>query len=214
MIVTEYDFPPEIKERVVVVVNSVYKSFHRFIERDELLQEAWMWIIKRRPDIDAALAEEDKDKRKHAESRLWWQLKRVCERYARKEKAIKSGYTVTDEFFFDTSTISQMLPHIITHIIDGVILEQAQQLVDDGMPKRPSAPSEGRNLLTMLIDIKKGYELLEEPDRDLLKSRYYDNLTLVQMAEKFETTKSTVDRWCENALRKLQRIIGGDSPWS
>jgi RNA polymerase sigma factor (sigma-70 family) len=107
-----------------------------------------------------------------------------------------------------------MLPHIMANIFEGALLEQAQQIVDDGLPKRPSAPSEGRNLLTMLVDIKKCYELLDEQERELLKARYHDNLTLIQMAEKFETSKSSVDRWCENALRSLQRLLGGDSPWS
>jgi len=203
-----------VAERVPVIAYSVYRAFRNYVDRDELIQEAWIWCLKRKDDIEKALAEENPDIRKHNESRLWWQLKRACERFARKEKAIKSGYVVGDEYFFEISTISQMLPHIMANIFEGVLLEQAQQMVDDGLPKRPSAPSEGRNLLTMLVDIKKAYELLDEQERELLKARYHENLTLVQMAERFETSKSSVDRWCENALRSLQRLLGGDSPWS
>ncbi len=211
---TRKDLPPEVAERVPVIAYSVYRTYRKYVDRDELIQEAWIWCLKRRDDIEKALAEPNPDIRKHNESRLWWQLKRSCERYARKEKAIKSGYIVGDEYFFEISTISQMLPHIMANIFEGALLEQAQQIVDDGLPKRPSAPSEGRNLLTMLVDIKKCYELLDEQERELLKARYHDNLTLIQMAEKFETSKSSVDRWCENALRSLQRLLGGDSPWS
>jgi DNA-directed RNA polymerase specialized sigma24 family protein len=65
----------------------------------------------------------------------------------------------------------------------------------------------------MLIDIKRGYEMMEEKDKTLLAARYHENLTLEKVAERFECSTSTADRRCESALRSLQRILGGDNPW-
>lgn len=208
------ELPEGVDESVNGVAGAVWRQYRRWVDKEDLVQEGYIWCLGRIPQIEEAMAEPDESIRKHNERRLWWQLKRVCERYARREKAMRSGYVVQDEFFYETSTIAQMLPHILTNIFDGVLLEQAQQLLDDGMPKRSSAPAEGRNLLAMLIDIKKGYEQLEQAQKDLIKARYYDNLTLAQMAQLFECSISTADRRCENAIKALQRIVGGENPWT
>lgn len=211
---TDQEFPEGYGTALSVVVYKVWKRYSKWIDREDMLQEAWVWSLNRKKTIDEAFAEPDEDARRHNEKRIWWQVRRVCERLGRKEKAIKSGYATNDEYYYETTTIAQMLPHILANVFDGVLLEQAQQVIDDGTPKRPSAPSEGRNLLAMLIDIKKGYELLGEDEKQVLTYRYHHNLTLQQMAEVMECSKSTADRRCENALRVLQRLLGGDNPWS
>ena len=137
----------------------------------------------------------------------------MLERYARKEKAAKSGYQVNDETYYDTVTIAQLLPFVIKSFVLDTALEQSQVLVNDGTPKKPSAPAEGGNLLAMLVDIKKGYEKLEKEEQDILRLRYYENHTLQQLAEYLECHFSTADRRCQSALRKLQNEIGGDSPY-
>ena len=210
----EKPFPDGVEDAVKTVALSVWRRYRNYVERDDIVQEAWGWVVYRSSAVHEAYDEPDPDIRRHNERRLWWQLKRMCERYARKEKAVKSGYIAGDEYFYETTTIAQMLPHILENIFDGALLEQAQQLIDDGLPRGVSAPAEGRNLLAMLIDIKKGYELLEEKDRTLLQIRYHENLTLEKIAEQFGCSTSTADRRCESALRSLQRILGGESPWN
>ncbi len=140
-------------------------------------------------------------------------MRRVAERYARKEKARKAGYKTSDEAFYDTTIIAQLIPFVIASIVNGTVLEQAQEMINDGTPRKPSAPAEGGNLLAMLVDIKKAYEKLDKYDQDILRLRYHDNLTLQIMSEYLECAISTVDRRCTQALRKLQNNIGGDSPW-
>lgn len=206
-----------VKERVAVV----YRRYSRWIEREDLVQEGLLWCVARADTIQEAFDEPDVEMRKYKLKRIGWQILRTCERYARREKSVKSGYLVGDEYFYEISTISQMLPHILNNIFDDVLLEQAQQLVDDGMPRRTSAPAEGRNLLAMLIDIKRGYQLLQKYDEEnetehckYITARYYHEYKLQQIANQFGCSVSTADRRCENALKALQRIIGGDNPWS
>jgi len=67
--------------------------------------------------------------------------------------------------------------------------------------------------LAMLVDIKKAYEKLDKPDQEILRLRYHDNLTLQLISEYLECAISTADRKCNQALRKLQENIGGESPW-
>jgi RNA polymerase sigma factor (sigma-70 family) len=160
------------------------------------------------------LNEENSLQRTINEKRISWQMRRHCERYARKEKAKRSGYQVGDESFYDTLVLAQLLPHVISSVIDGTVLEQAQEMINDGQPRKQSAPAEGGNLLAILIDIKKAYLKLDVADKDILIKRYHESLTLQEMSEYLGCAVSTADRRCTNALRKLQNLLGGESPWN
>jgi RNA polymerase sigma factor (sigma-70 family) len=102
---------------------------------------------------------------------------------------------------------------VIASIVDGTVLEQAQDMIRDGQPKGSSSPSEGGTLLAALLDIKKCFVKLEEYDKKILTYRYYDNYTLAQVAQVLECAVSTADRRVNNSMRKLQDLLGGISPW-
>jgi DNA-directed RNA polymerase specialized sigma24 family protein len=178
-----------------------------------VVQECYSWYLTRVTHLDGLLSEENALQRTINEKRIAWQMKRHAERYARKEKAVRSGYKPGDEAFYDTFVIAQLLPHVIASVIDNTVLEQAQNLINDGQPKKQSAPAEGGNLLATLIDIKKAYLKLDVVDKDILIKRYHENNTLQELAVYLECATSTADRRCQNALRKLQNVLGGESPY-
>jgi RNA polymerase sigma factor (sigma-70 family) len=204
---------PILDDLVPSVVTTIHRRFRAYTERGDLLQEAWAFVLTRAENFNELLSDENEVQRKWNEKRVAWQIRRCLERYARKEKASKSGYHLNDEAYYDTVTISQLLPFVIKSVISDTALEQSQILVNDGTPRKPSAPAEGGNLLAMLVDIKKAYEKLEKQDQEILRLRYHDNLTLQLISEYLECAISTADRRCTQALRKLQNNIGGDSPW-
>jgi DNA-directed RNA polymerase specialized sigma24 family protein len=148
------------------------------------------------------------------EKRIAWQMKRHVERYARKEKAVRTGYKPGDEAFYDTVIIAQLLPHVIASIIDNTVLEQAQNLINDGQPKKQSAPAEGGNLLATLIDIKKAYLKLDVADKDILIKRYHESATLEELGVYLGCATSTADRKVQNVMRRLQNLLGGESPYN
>ena len=204
---------PSLDDLVPSVVTTIHRRFRAYTERGDLLQEAWAFVLSRAEHFNEVLSEENEVQRKWNEKKIAWQIRRALERYARKEKASKSGYQLNDEAYYDTVTIAQLLPFVIKSFISETALEQSQILINDGTPRKPSAPAEGGNLLAMLVDIKKAYEKLDKYDQDILRLRYHDNLTLQIMSEYLECAISTVDRRCTQALRKLQNNIGGESPW-
>ena len=204
---------PALDDLVPSVVTTIHRRFRAYTERGDLLQEAWAFVLSRAEHFNEILSDENEVQRKWNEKKVAWQIRRCLERYARKEKATKSGYHLNDEAYYDTVTISQLLPFVIKSFISDTALEQSQILVNDGTPRKPSAPAEGGNLLAMLVDIKKAYEKLEKQDQEILRLRYHDNLTLQLISEYLECAISTADRRCTQALRKLQNNIGGDSPW-
>ena len=204
---------PSIYDIAPSVAAVVHKRYNQWVEREDVLQECYSWAISRTGWIKNELDVEDTKQRIHNEKRVAWQMLRNAERYCRKEKATKSGYNITDEAYYESATLGQLLPFVIASMVDGTVLEQAQEMIRDGQPKGSSSPSEGGNLLAALLDIKKCFIKLEEYDKKLLTYRYYDNYTLAQVAQVLECAVSTADRRVSNSMRKLQDLLGGVSPY-
>ncbi len=204
---------PSAGDIVFSVARTIFSRYRNFVEREDVVQECWSWYYSRAEHFNQLLSEENTVQRVINEKRMAWQMKRHAERYARREKATRSGYKLTDEAFYDTVVIAQLLPHVIASVVDNTVLEQAQNLINDGQPKKQSAPAEGGNLLATLIDIKKAYLKLDVMDKDILIKRYHENLTLQELAAYLECAISTADRRCQSSLRKLQNNLGGDSPY-
>jgi len=204
---------PSIYEIAPSVAYTVAQRYPKFVERDDVKQECLQWALTRANYINEQLSEPDTDKRRHNEQKIAWQMLRVAERYTRKEKASRSGYQTNDEAYYERATLAQLLPFVIASVIDGTVLEQAQEMVKDGQPRGSSSPAEGGNLLAILIDIKKAYVKLEPQYQQLLAWRHHENFTLAQIAGLLECAISTADRRCINALRALQKQLGGENPW-
>ena len=202
-----------IYDIVPSVASAVHKRFEKWTERSDIKQECLLWAMTRAEWINSQLSEENTEQRRHNEQRLAWQMMRVAERYARKEKAVKSGYQLGDEAYYETATLGQLLPLVIASVLDGTVLEQAQEMIRDGQPKGSSSPAEGGNLLAMLLDIKKGFVGLGAEDQRILTLRYHENFTLEQIAGVLECSKSSADRRCNHALRELNNQLGGSSPY-
>ena len=201
-----YDIAPS-------VAYTVYRRYKKFVDKDDIKQECLMWAMTRIKYINEQLGEPDTEKRRHNEQKIAWQMLRVAERYARKEKAARSGYQTGDEAYYERAMLGQLLPFVIASVIDGAVLEQAQEMVKDGQPRGSSSPAEGGNLLAILIDIKKAYIKLEPAFQQILVWRHHENLTLSQIAHLLECHVSTADRKCIGALRELQKELGGENPW-
>ena len=205
---------PTIYEIAPSVAAVILRRFRGWVDKEDLIQECYAWALTRNKQFAEQLDEPDTNKRQHNEKRIAYQMRRVAERYARKEKATKAGYQTGDEAFYDTTTIAQLLPFVIQAVLHGTVLQQAQDMINDGTPKKPSAPAESGNLIAILLDIKRAYEKLDPDDAKILELRYHDAWTLNQVAQYLECATSTADRRSANAMRKLQDLLGGDTPWS
>jgi RNA polymerase sigma factor (sigma-70 family) len=204
---------PQLNDLVPSVVTVVHRRYRKYVDRADLTQEAYAWVMARVTYFNGLLEDENDAVRLINQKRIAFQMRRAIERYARKEKAARSGYQTNDESFYDTVTIARLLPYIIASIVNDTAIEQAQNLINDGTPRKPAAPAEGGNLLATLIDIKKAYESLDEDDKNILRLRYHENYTLQQLSEATECAVSTADRRCTNALRKILNFMGGESPY-
>ena len=205
---------PAFYDIVPSVANVIVRRFRNIVPKEDVIQECWAWAVAKNAAFEDMLNEPDTNKRQQNEKRIAWQMRRAAERFARREKAAATGYQTNDESFYETTTIAQLLPFVIHSVLHGTALQQAQDMVNDGQPKKPSAPAESGNFLAILIDIKKAYLKLDPESQAILHMRYVSEDTLQQIAQYLECAVSTADRRVEVALGKLQEQLGGPTPYN
>ena len=207
------DINPFIIDLVPSVARSIVNRYGKWVDKDDVKQECLLWAMGRTQWVEDQLNEPDTEQRKHNEQKLAWQMMRHAERYARKEKATRSGYQPGDEMFYQSATIAKLLPFVIASIIDETVLEPAQEMILDGQPKGSSSPAEGGALLATLMDIKSKFLKLEAEDSQILTLRYHQQMTLEQIGVTLGYHHSTADRKCDQAMRALIDLLGGRSPY-
>jgi hypothetical protein len=120
---------PTLYELVPSVAYVISRKFKGWVDPQDIKQECFLWAIGRGQQFTDLLNEPEPNKREQNEKRIAYQMQRMAERFARKEKARKAGYRTTDEAFYDTATIAQLIPFVITSIVEGTVLEQAQDIL-------------------------------------------------------------------------------------
>lgn len=205
---------PFIADLVPSIAKSIFNRYGKWVDRDDIKQECLLWAMTRSEWVASQLNDPDPEQRKHNEQKLAWQMMRVAERYARKEKAARSGYQTGDEAFYQSATLGKLLPFVIASILDGTVLEPAQEMILDGQPKGSSSPAEGGALLATLMDIKSKFAELSPEDKQILTLRYHEQMTLAQIGGVLQCHPTTADRRCTHALRALIDLLGGGSPWN
>ena len=204
---------PVIYDLAPSVAKAVHRKYKQWVDKDDIKQECILWAMGRTEWVNQQLNEPDTEQRKHNEQKLAWQMMRHAERIARKEKAVRSGYQPGDEAFYQSATLAKLLPFVIASILDGTVLEPAQEMILDGQPKGSSSPAEGGALLATLMDIKNNFVALDADDRRILILRYHEQMTLAQIGAVLECHATTADRRCDHALRELLDLLGGRSPY-
>jgi len=210
---TVTELHPIVYDLAPSVAYAIHRRYSHWVEKEDITQECIAWAITRNTYIIEQMSVEDAKQLEYNQKRIAYQMKRAAERYVRKEKANKSGYQLSDEAYYETLMLGQLLPFVIASVIDGTVLEQAQEMIRDGQPRGSSSPAEGGNLLASLIDIKKAFLELDQKDQIVLRMRHHDNATLQQIAAFLECAVSTADRRCTNSLRRLQTKLGGETPY-
>lgn len=202
-----------IEDLIKITSAFIYRRFNGYVERNDLEQELRVYIVQRPKLVESldASYEVSKEETKWVARRLMARFRRHIEKYSRKEKASKLGYSTGDEFFYDTITLASLLPVALQFESQGAVLIDR---VDDGSPRKPPVPSEGGNVLGMVIDIRSAFELLDEEQQLILTSRYGASpMILSEIATEMGYSDSTVDRKIQKALRKMIDHLGGPTPW-
>ena len=202
-----------LEDLLHISASHIHRRFAGYVDKEDLIQELRVYVLKR-PHLSKMLDEAyevSKDETKWVARRIMARFRRTVEKYARKEKAAKLGYSTGDEFFYDTLTIAKILPVAFEFDSYGAVMVDK---IDDGTPRKPSVPSEGGNILAVVIDIRSAIDLLEADEQVMLRNRYSTSpMTLSEIAQEMGISDSTVDRKIQGSLRKIIDHLGGPTPW-
>jgi len=190
------------------VVDSVASEYHRKfndIDLEDIRQSLYQWFLEHPNKLDTWEAIGPKD----AKNLIYRSLRNQALDYCQHWKAKSGGYETSDLFFYE----ADMVEALLTPVLRG----EWNQLnkVDLGRPGRPSAPSEGGNMMAMMIEVDFAYWKLAQDDKKLLFLRHAEAMDFPDIAKEMDLGSGDTARMRhKRGIRKLINKIGGFRPYA
>jgi len=190
------------------VVDSVASEYHRRfddIDLEDIRQSLYQWFLEHPNKLDTWEAIGPKD----AKNLIYRSLRNQALDYCQHWKAKSGGYETSDLFFYE----ADMVEALLTPVLRG----EWNQLnkVDLGRPGRPSAPSEGGNMMAMMIEVDFAYWKLAQDDKKLLFLRHAEAMDFPDIAKEMDLGSGDTARMRhKRGIRKLINKIGGFRPYT
>jgi DNA-directed RNA polymerase specialized sigma24 family protein len=200
-----------VKDVVEIAQTSAYvitRNYKGFAEADDVKQELLEWSLKRNDKIQEWLNEDlSKQEYRIGIKRLAKTFNRMADRYCRKEKAKKLGYSIHDEAFYSTGMIEELLPMAFSSNI--ITKDPATEFVSNG----GGDPATAGSFLASMYDIRIALRELTIEIYEMMRMHYEDGLTLEHIGEYFNVDKSTISRKINTGIKQMSKELGGESPW-
>jgi RNA polymerase sigma factor (sigma-70 family) len=189
---------------VVVAVASEYHKKYNMIELEDIKQSLYEWFVSHPKKLSEWVQQGEKD----TKNLLYRSLRNQALDYCQLWRSKSIGYEVSDLFYYDPDVIEALLPAVIRGD-----LNDAPKL-NLGMPGRPPAPSEGGNMMAMMVDIKSAFDSLNAEDKSILYLKYVDSMSYGAIAEELKIPSDDASRMRHNrAIKKLITRLGGYRPF-
>ena len=200
-----------VKDVVEIAQTSAYiitRNYKGFAEADDVKQELLEWSLKRNDKIQEWLSEDlPKQEYRIGIKRLARTFNRMADKYCRKEKAKKLGYSIHDEAFYSTGMIEELLPMAFSSNI--ITKDPATEFVSNG----GGDPATAGSFLASMYDIRIALRNLTIEIYEMMRMHYEDGLTLEHIGEYFNVDKSTISRKINTGIKQMSKELGGESPW-
>jgi DNA-directed RNA polymerase specialized sigma24 family protein len=145
---------------------------------------------------------------KDAKNLIYRSLRNQALDYCQHWKAKSGGYETSDLFFYESDMVEALLPPVLRGEF-GVTHK-----LNLGGPARPSAPSEGGNLMAMMIEIDYAFWKLPKDDRKILFLRHAESLDFAKIGEELDMgSEDAVRMRHKRAIKKLIHKVGGFRPY-
>lgn len=189
------------------IVDSVASEYHsKFkIDTEDIRQILFQWFVEHPNKLDTW----EKIGEKDAKNLIYRSLRNQALDYCQSWKAKTGGYETSDLFFYKSDMIEALLPSVLRGEIN------LAHKLNLGGTARPSAPSEGGNLMAMMIEIDAGFWKLGKDDRKLLFLRYAEHMDFQFIADEMGLPNEDTARMRnKRAIKKLINKIGGFKPFN
>lgn len=189
---------------VIAHVSDEYHKKYDMVEREDIQQSLYEWFLKHPNKLDEWEAIGHKD----AKNLIYRSLRNQALDYCQAWKAKSVGYETSDLFYYEPDMVEALLPAILRD--DFTVMP----ILNLGKTGRPPAPSEGGNMMAMMVEIKAAYVKLNEDDKTVLFYKYAESLDYAAIAKEMEIGSEDAARMRHNrAIKKLINRIGGYKPF-
>lgn len=191
-------------EYIVSHVADEYRHKYQMIERDDIKQSLYEWFVSH----PRKLTEWEKLGHRSAQNLLYRSLRNQALDYCQLWKSKSIGYELSDLYYYEADVIEALLPAILR----GDVTEGPK--LDLGMPGRPSAPSEGGNMMAMMAEIKDAYSKLSTEDKGILYLKHANSLDYGSIANELQLSSDDAARMRhKRAIKKIINRLGGYRPF-
>jgi DNA-directed RNA polymerase specialized sigma24 family protein len=188
------------------IVDAVASEYHLKFKIDikDIRQNLYQWFVEHPNKLNTWEAIGEKD----AKNLIYRSLRNQALDYCQAWKAKTGGYETSDLFFYQADMIEALLPSVLRGEIN------LAHKLNLGGTARPSAPSEGGNMMAMMIEIDAGFWKLGKEDRKLLFLRYSESMDFQAIADEMALpSEDTARMRNKRAIKKLIHKIGGFKPY-
>lgn len=191
-------------EYIASHVADEYHKKYTMVEREDIKQSLYEWFVSH----PRKLTEWEKLGNRSAQNLLYRSLRNQALDYCQLWKSKSIGYELSDLFYYEADVIEALLPAILR----GDIAEAPK--LNLGMPGRPSAPSEGGNLMAMMAEIKVAYDTLSKEDKSILFLKHANSLDYSSIATELQLSSDDAARMRhKRAIKKIINRLGGYRPF-
>jgi DNA-directed RNA polymerase specialized sigma24 family protein len=191
-------------EYIAAHVADEYHKKYNMVEREDIKQSLYEWFVSH----PRKLTEWEKLGTRSAQNLLYRSLRNQALDYCQLWKSKSIGYELSDLFYYEADVIEALLPAVLR----GDVAEAPK--LNLGMPGRPSAPSEGGNMMAMMAEIKDAYSKLSTEDKGILFLKYANSLDYGSIATELQLSSDDAARMRHNrAIKKIINRLGGYRPF-
>lgn len=198
-------------ETVPGIARRLHKRFP-IVETGDIEQSIWEWALERPQTATDALKPEGEGEPPGRGVRwLYAALSRAGERAARRERAAILGYSPTDEAFYSVGALSDLLGHLFA----AGLTEEPPRDRERPIGRVQTSGSQHGDWAVSLMDVRSAFAELPAGQRELLYTRLHEwaDLTDGDAASRMGLTADQLRARVRWALTRMQRALGGASPW-
>jgi len=189
------------------VVDAVALEYHRkfdIVEVSDLRQNLWLWFVEHPNKLKEWEAKGEKD----AKNLIYKSLRNQAIDYCQKWKAKSVGYDVADLYYYAPEVVEAILPAVLRQEF-GVTHK-----LNLGRIGRPTAPSEGGNLMVLMLEIDYAYYKLSKEDRKIIFMKHAQSMDFKEIANILGLGSEDSARMRHyRAINRLIRKLGGHKPY-
>ena len=189
-------------EPMVYKIANEYSRKFKTVERDDIVQEIWMWFLTHPNKVK----EWSTVPFKESERLFARSLRNAAITYCIKEKAKIEGYHVDDLFWYSKDFIKELLPAVLSE--DWKRIQES--FTGGGAPK---APNESGDWMAYAADVRTAYETLDDDDRKLVDLFYVNDVHgQILMEASGRPTIRAAEMAANRAVGKMVKFLGGERP--